>query len=168
MRLPRLEPDQLSELLHDYAADPQRRAVVLGLGHCPEILKAWLDLYYQVTRQPGRLGVVRKEMVRHLLAQLSGCEVCQAQISTEALEQGLTLDKISQLSQPDERFPAAEQVMLQFARRLFGGHEQVSSDDFARLQLHFSAEEITELGFVVSFFAASARLNFGFGVFEPD
>lgn len=168
MRLPRLEPDQIPQDLHAYAGDPQRRAVVLGLGHCPEILKAWLDLYYQVTRQPGRLGVVRKEMVRHLLAQLSGCEVCQAQISAEALEQGLTPENIARLSQPDDHFPAAEQVMLHFARRLFEGHEQVSSDDFARLSQHFSPEEITELGFVVSFFAASARLNFGFGVFEPD
>ena len=168
MRLPRLRPDQVAPELADYLADHQRQPVVLGLGRCPEMLKPWLDLYYSVTRQPGHLGLVRKEMVRHLLAQLSGCEVCQAQISAEALEQGLTLEKIERLRCPDQSFSLADRQLLDFAARLFAGHEQVAAEDFQSLQAHFSAEEITELGFVVSFFAASARLNFGFGVFEDS
>lgn len=166
MKLPRLKPEEVAPGLAEYIQDPQRGAVVLGLGHCPELLKPWLDLYYATTRQPGRLGVVRKEMVRHLLAQLSGCEVCQAQISLEAVELGLTLEKIERLRCPDDTFSEADRCLLDFAGRLFAGHERVGPCDFAALRLHFSNEEITELGFVVSFFAASARLNFGFGVFE--
>lgn len=141
MHLTPLQPAELSPLLRGYLDDR-------------------LDLYYGVARQPGELGHANKEMVRHLLAQLSQCAVCQA------VQLGLTPEKIAKVTCPDQTFSPAERALLDFSGKLFAGHQHVGPADFAAMAVHFSPEAITEAGFFVSFLATSARLNFGFAVFE--
>lgn len=167
MRIEPLSDHEIPASLRGYFESSDRGAcIVRGLGRKPETLKTWLDLYYGATRGDGALPLELKEMVRHLLAQLSSCEVCQAVVSDEGVARGLTVEKIARVTDPDESFTEPERELLSFCGKLFAGHEQVNAEDFRRMEEHYSLEQITEAGFMVSFFAAAARLNFGFGVFE--
>mgnify|MGYP002381058759 CR=1 FL=1 len=164
MRLPPLDPSELDPQLEEYYHSGERgQRIVQGLGRRPETLRRWLDLYYSVVRDEGALSLQHKELIRNQLARLFQCQMCQQLVLPEAEVEPSRLAKILD---PDDSFGPDERALLRFSRNLHTGPEQVGPEDFAEMRKHFSDEQITEAGFVVSFFAAAGRLNFGFGVFD--
>lgn len=164
MRLPPLDESKIDPQLGEYyRSGPRGRRIVEGLGRRPETLRRWLDLYYSVVRDDGVLSLQHKELIRNQLARLFQCQMCIELVLPEA-EVGQ--DRLARILDPDESFSLEERALLSFSRKLHVGPEQLGPDDFAEMQRHFSDEQITEVGFVVSFFAAAGRLNFGFGVFD--
>lgn len=163
MRLPPLPPEAIpSSLRQHHQQNPRTRRIVEGLGRCPEILRPWLDLYYTVVARPGALSLKDKELIRHQQARLFECGPCSRLVRSEA---PVGSERLERILEPDESFTPAEHALLRFGARLYRGPEHVGEEDFAELGRYFDLTQITEAGFVISFFAAAGRLNFGFDVF---
>lgn len=116
------------------------RDPVVGTGW----VKYWNTVLYQ-----GRLPHKLKEMCRIRISVAHHCGYCSTVRSKVAQEQGLTEEMIADLFdyEASDRFTAREKAALRYAEIFKADREDTDWDRvYADLRVHFSDEEVIELG----------------------
>ena len=107
-------------------------------------VRYWNSLLYE-----GLLPHTLKEMCRIYISMEHECGYCSTVRSRVAQRQGLTEDKVMALQnfEVSELFDSREKAALRYARLFKQGPHAIDRDEvYDDLKLHFSEEEIIELG----------------------
>ena len=151
-RIPMLERHEMSRTqallvdtcIHNGAPD----AMVASIFTRSEVGRIWLRSWNEMLNG-GTLPVALKEMCRVLISMRHQCGYCSTVRSRAAIAEGLTEEKLmttmefetSTLHSPREK------AALRFAARFLQGDDALDSEDvFTDLRVHFSDDEIIELG----------------------
>ena len=120
----------------------------------------WNDFYAGLFAG-GRLPRRTKEIVRLVLAAISGCPFCRANDIASAKEHGVTEGEVeAALALDFTTLPRADAAAADLARRfsLFHDGASLSAEDWAELRSHFDDEQISELLFCTSVLAGVGRM----------
>ncbi len=120
----------------------------------------WDDFYVGLFAG-GRLERRTKEIVRLVLAAISGCHFCRANDITSAREQGVSeRDVEAALALDFETLPRQDAAAAEFAQRfsLFHDGSPLSAHEWAELRRHFDDEQISELLFCTAVLAGVGRM----------
>ncbi|MFD9668575.1 carboxymuconolactone decarboxylase family protein [Rhodococcus sp. NPDC059968] len=101
------------------------------------------------------------EMVRLRIAFYNQCRSCMAMRYESALADGLDEDLVCSLEKPEEaeNLSPAERAALRFAELMATNHLAIDDAFYDDLRLHFSEEEIVELGQIAAFCVGFGRLD---------
>jgi alkylhydroperoxidase family enzyme len=148
----RIEDPELMRILEHAARygtpRPETQAV---RAHAPATLR---DFWWQWERT-FRNGVCEhaiKELCRVYVSKTVECLYCGSQRSTRGREQGLEERDYDALLEFEnaERFDERQRTALAYTRAIVWSPEEADDALWERLHLHFSDEEIVELGYFVA------------------
>jgi alkylhydroperoxidase family enzyme len=148
----RIEDPELKRILEHAARygtpRPETQAV---RAHAPATLR---DFWWQWERT-FRNGVCEhaiKELCRVYVSRTVECLYCGSQRSTRGREQGLEERDYDALLEFEsaERFDERQRTALAYTRAIVWSPEEADDALWERLHLHFSDEEIVELGYFVA------------------
>ena len=108
------------------------------------VMDAWIKLCFEGVL-PNRL----KEMCRIRISELHHCGYCSTVRSKVAQAEGLTEEMIAELwnFETSDQFSAREKAALRLATKFKESDDAIDDDAlFDELKVHFSEEEIIELG----------------------
>jgi AhpD family alkylhydroperoxidase len=154
-----LDPE-LREIVPDEAG-PRAVGWTRILGHRPEQAKALLR-FAAALRPPTRVLPDRLvELVRLRVAFFNQCRGCMSARYPEALADGLTEDLVCSLEKPYEAndLTDAERAAVHYGELLATNHLAIDDSVYENLRLHFSEEQIVELGMQAAFFVGFGRLQ---------
>jgi alkylhydroperoxidase family enzyme len=127
----------------------------------PELAKAQIALqsrFYDSAILPGRL----LELVRLRIASINQCQVCQTSRKSDDVSE----DDVACLGDDDARFTPAERAALSFATSLAADHLSIGADEIDSLRIHFTDDQIVELGMFAALMSGSGQLAYAFRAFE--
>ncbi|TWU25320.1 Carboxymuconolactone decarboxylase family protein [Novipirellula galeiformis] len=122
-------------------------------------------------RSADRLSASLKSLVAHVSSNASGCRYCQAHTIGEAFHLGISIEKLEAVwdFENSDLFDAAEVAALRFALAAGSTPSAVTRDHFTTLRLHYSENQIVELGATIALFGFLNRWNDTFATtLEPD
>jgi AhpD family alkylhydroperoxidase len=101
------------------------------------------------------------ELVRLRIAFYNQCRSCMAMRYEAAVNDGLDEDLVCSLERPEESpdLTAAERSALHYAELMATNHLAIDDGVYDDLRMHFSEEEIVELGQVAAFCVGFGRLD---------
>lgn len=156
-RLPRCLVDHVRRLdeagvdarFHRYLAHSERAADLYWAEFYPRLFAA------------GVLPRRTKEIVRLVLAGVSGCHFCRAQDVASALEHGVAQAEVdAALSLDLTALPEADAVASELAFRLSPFHDgaPLTEEEWASLRTHYDDEQVAELLLCASILAGVGRM----------
>ena len=127
------------------------------LGHHETLLSAWIEFAYTLRRDCTTPRTLRELMILRG-AQLERSAYEWHQHRRWARQQGVPPEQIEDLFiwRESPRFSEAERAALALTEAMMAG--DVSDEDFAGLQKHFSNSEIVELALTAGFYAMVPRV----------
>jgi alkylhydroperoxidase family enzyme len=148
----KLEDPELRAILEHAARygtpRPETQAV---RAHVPAVLR---DFWWQWERtfRNGVCDHAIKELCRVYVSKTVECLYCGSQRSTRGREQGLEERDYNALLEFEnaERFDERQKTALAYTRAIVWNPEEADEAIWERLRLHFSDEEIVELGYFVA------------------
>ena len=152
-RLRYIEEDEKSDEARELIAQSERRGapdprVVSIMVRNPKAGVAWVR-YWNTLLYDGILPHTLKELCRIQISVAHRCGYCSTVRSKVARSEGLAEEKIAELSDFENSgaFSDRERAALRYATLFKTGDDGVDSDEaYDQLRLHFSEEEIVELG----------------------
>ena len=152
-RLRFIEESEKSEVARELIESAERTGapdprVVSILVRNPKAGVAWVK-YWNALLYDGILPHSLKELCRIQISMAHRCGYCSTVRSKVALAEGLVEDKIAQLPdfESSDAFSEREKAALRYAVLFKSGDGAVDSDAvYDDLRVHFSEEEIIELG----------------------
>jgi AhpD family alkylhydroperoxidase len=171
-RLTVLTPNQLpNELREQAGVDDSTQLGSLGVWALqPEIASALLELKAVLGSQS--LTPRLSELVRLRVAFHNQCRSCMSLRSAEAIDDGLTEALVCELRSPEESddLTQRERAALEYADKLSIAHHDIDDALFARLEEHFTEEEIVELGAHIGFCIGFGRVAMSWDLVDdlPD
>jgi AhpD family alkylhydroperoxidase len=146
------------------AANAQKEAWVGFFAHAPEHAERFFPYYLGIWHQ-NHLGARLTELVRLAIANTTQCPSClQARIPS-AIEEGLTEDEISYITELDRGdFSPRERAAIRFALNFGGDHHAIDEAQWAELKEVFSDEELVELCIFCATFLGTSRLAKSIGL----
>jgi alkylhydroperoxidase family enzyme len=101
------------------------------------------------------------ELMRLRIAFRNQCRPCMSIRYSEAVEDGLTETMVCSLERPYEApdLSPAEREAVQFADLFASNHLAIDEAQLARLKVHFSADEVREIGMHCAFFTGFGRMG---------
>lgn len=164
------EPD-LRELVRAEEKDPLQLGLMRIFAHRPEQAKAIARLGGAL-RQNRLLPDRLIELVRLRVAFFNQCRSCMAIRYSNALDDGLTEGLVCSLERPEEAedLTDAEKAAVRYGELFATDHLAIDDAIYDELRLHFSEEQIVELGMQVAFFVGFGRLAATWNMIEelPD
>jgi alkylhydroperoxidase family enzyme len=157
---------QTNELEPDIAADCLQFEAVTGdssgwraLAHRPDLLRL-LRGFYTPLQFEGLLSRKLIELVRLGIAQINQCQNCLLTRYPDSIEDGLTEELVRALpdAQASPLFTEREKAAIEFGQKMARNHFSIGDEDFIRLHLHFSEQEVVELCLDVAMFVGLGRL----------
>jgi len=146
-----IEDPELRAIL-DHAARhgtprPESQAI---RAHVPATLRDFWDQWERTFRN-GVCDHAIKELCRVYVSRTVECLYCGNQRSTRGREQGLAERDYDELLdfETSDRYDERQQAALAYARAIAWNPEEADDDLWERLHLHFSDEELVELGYFV-------------------
>lgn len=130
------------------------------MARSPGLLKAFSQLGLEVMTK-GSLPVDLKYLVSHVASQASGCQYCQAHTIGLAVRNGCAEDKLQSVwdFENSPLFDEKERSALRFGIAAGSHPNGVTEDHFIDLRLHYTEDEILELGAIISFYGFLNRWN---------
>ncbi len=163
--LPQVTDDQLPVSLADHVRGLDDAGVDARfhryMAHSERAANLYWAEFYPRLFAEGALPRRTKELVRLVLAGVSGCHFCQAQDVASALAHGITQVEIDAVLALDlSALPEADAVAADLAYRLSPFHDgdSLSDEDWARLRGHFDDEQVAELLMCASVLAGVGRM----------
>jgi AhpD family alkylhydroperoxidase len=162
-RIKMLAPEEFDPELRALVRADEKDPLQLGLmrmfAHRPEQAKAIAALGAALRRHrllPDRLI----ELVRLRVAFFNQCRSCMALRYSDALADGLTEALVCSLERPSdaEDLTPAERAAIRYGELFATDHLAIDDSVYDELRLHFSEEQIVELGMHVAFFVGFGRL----------
>ncbi len=152
-RLRYIEEDEKTDEARALIAQAESRGApdprVVGIMvRNPKAGMAWVR-YWNELLYDGLLPHTLKELCRIRISVAHRCGYCSTVRSKVAQAEGLTEEKVAQLDDFENSavFSPREKAALRYATLFKTGDDGVDSDDvYNQLRLHFSEEEIVELG----------------------
>lgn len=138
------------------------------LGHAPAMLRAWLDMAWQL-RLNAKTARALRELVILRAAQLAGVDYEWAHHVEMARAAGVSQARIDALHnwQASPLFDEAERAALRMAEEVTKG-PGASAETMAELACHYGADAQVELVLTASFYACVGRFLTSFAVeLEP-
>lgn len=127
-------------------------------AHRPAVAQAWLAAL-QAMHSEGLLDARLRELVRLKIAGITTCQACRLARKTDAV----TEEDVACLSADDprlaDRFSPREQAALRYAELFAGDYMAIDDALYARLALHFSVPEVSELNLFCALMLAGGRMT---------
>ncbi len=132
----------------------------LIMAHQPEMLKASTSMIISVL-QKGTVDPGLKRLMGYICSTASGCTYCSAHTNYTARFYDVDEQKMKEVwdYESSELFADAEKAAIHLAKQSSSFPNETTDEDFERLRLHFSEEEIVELVFTISAYAFLNRFN---------
>jgi AhpD family alkylhydroperoxidase len=121
----------------------------------PGLAAAQLRLYAEIFDH-SVLDKRLLELVRLRIAALNDCRACRVARKSD----DVTEEEIACLASDDPRFSARERAAIRFAELFALDHDAIGEDVFAELAVHFSNEEIVELGLYSALMLGNGRFAY--------
>lgn len=139
------------------------------LGHAPEALRAFLDLYGTLWRD-GVVDHPTKEVVRLRNARLTGCGYCRNVRFSVARERGLTEADVTMIADgyADSTLPPRHKLAIAFTDVVLGHVERVDDALAAALAHEFTPDEIVELGMTATLCHGFSKIAVALGTAPAD
>ena len=152
-RLRYIEEDEKSEEARELIAQYESRGapdprVVSIMVRNPKVGVAWVK-YWNALLYDGLLPHTLKELCRIKISVAHRCGYCSTVRSKIAQSEGLAEEKVAQLEnyETSDAFTDRERAAIRYATLFKTGNDGVDSDKvYDDLRVHFSEEEIIELG----------------------
>ncbi|MEM9517142.1 MAG: carboxymuconolactone decarboxylase family protein [Actinomycetota bacterium] len=130
------------------------------MAHVPPILDGFIGLVPSVMMNPLISGELIN-LVSFVTSTASGCRYCQAHTGATAANQGTDPAKVAAAweFETSDLFSDAERAALRLAFHAGVTPSEVSDDDFAELERHYSTEEIVSIVAVIALFGWLNRWN---------
>jgi hypothetical protein len=161
-RTPRLplasEPAARAMLPPEWSASEPLPEWVLLLANFPKGGKAWISQTYH-SQTKGRLSPRLKAEIAYVCARNDRAWYALGHAAQRLRDLGFGDPEIRALDQPGEQTPAAERLVLAFARKLTVNPALVTDSDIAGLRKHFSDHEVAEIVYHVTQGAFFDRLT---------
>ncbi len=170
-RLRMVPVDQFDPELRRLVAADERTPLELGLlrvhAHRPSHARAIVGLHGALWTDrllPDRL----LELVRLRIAFFNQCRSCMAIRYPGAVADGLTEELVCSLERPYEAadLTAAERAAIRYGELLATDHLAIDDTVYDDLRLHFSEEQIVELGTYCAFCVGFGRLGATWNMIE--
>jgi AhpD family alkylhydroperoxidase len=121
-----------------------------------------MQIYYRLLdRKNSPLSRELRALISNRISQLNHCEFCLDISAGNLLKQGVSEDKLFQVSnyESSSLFTEKEKAALKFADLVTTAHRIVSKEEFQRLKPFFTEKEIVELTAWISFQNLSSKFN---------
>lgn len=162
---------ELRELVNADDRTPLELGLLRVHAHRPSHAKAIVGLHAALWTDrllPDRL----LELVRLRIAFFNQCRTCMAVRYPGAIADGLTEDLVCSLEKPHEAtdLSVAERAAIRYGELLATDHLAINDDVYDDLRLHFTEEQIVELGAYCAFCVGFGRLGATWNMIEelPD
>jgi uncharacterized peroxidase-related enzyme len=134
---------------------------VLTMMRRPRIAKAFIELNMAVMENSGRVTSALKRLVGYVASNAAGCRYCQAHTIRAAERYGAEQEQLENVwdYRTHSAFSDAERTALDLALAASTIPNAVDEELQARLQQHWTDEEIVELLGVISLFGYLNRWN---------
>ena len=174
-RLTMVPVEKFDPELRELVNADERTPLELGLlrvhAHRPSHARAIVGLHAALWTDrllPDRL----LELVRLRIAFFNQCRTCMAVRYPGAIADGLTEDLVCSLEKPHEAtdLSVAERAAIRYGELLATDHLAINDDVYDDLRLHFTEEQIVELGAYCAFCVGFGRLGATWNMIEelPD
>ena len=134
---------------------------VLIMQRRPRMVKALAQLAASVWDPEGAVDLGFKRLISHVASRASGCQYCMAHTAGGALHLGVDPAKLEAVwtyaSSP--LYSEAERVALDFSLAAAAVPNAVDDALFARMQQHWTDDQIVEITGVISLFGFMNRWN---------
>ena len=151
-RIPPLSPDEFAPELQavlgpDALGRPDQLGSLRVWARRPDLAVA-LHTFMQAAKEASQLSPRLVELVRLRVAFHNQCRSCMARRSPDAIGDGVSEELVCELVRPEEApdLTDRERAALAYADRLAVAHHDIDDEVFDRLRVHFTDEEIIELG----------------------
>lgn len=133
----------------------------LTMGHKPHILKAINELTGAVIFAPGKTPIALRLLVAYRSSRSAQCMYCVAHCGALAIEQGLPLEQIQNITQYEthESFSPMERAALKVADKAGKTPNEITDQDFNELRFFFDEEACAELTAVIALMGFYNRWN---------
>lgn len=131
------------------------------MAHSERASQVYWEQFYPRLFAEGVLPRRTKEIVRLVLAGISGCHFCRAQDVASALEHGVSQAEVDAALFSDLSFlPEADAVAAEVAYRISPFHdgESMTEEEWEQLRAHYDDEQIAELLMCTSILAGVGRM----------
>ena len=173
--LKRMPPDQMPEgarmawnALNELTGEP---TFVEVFATAPELLDFAMVKFYQNLFFEGRVSEKYKQLARLRLSMNHGCRTCNLQNLVGVSSLGYSDAQIDAMWRQDyNEFAEDEQAVMELADEIALNNDQgkLSPELHAKLQRHFSNEDILELGLCLAVIVGLVKLSFVFGLVEKE
>ncbi|MEO9198761.1 MAG: carboxymuconolactone decarboxylase family protein [Antricoccus sp.] len=163
--LPRVEDADLPDSLRDHVAILETKGIDTTfhryMAHSPLVADFyWRDFYLLLFAQ-GTLPRRTKELVRLVLAAISGCPFCRANDIESALANGLTQPEVEAgLALDIASLEPVDALVAGLAQRMspFDEGSPLGDDDWKALRSYFDDDQVAELLMCISVLAGVGRM----------
>ncbi len=133
----------------------------LTMGHKPHVMKAVNDLTGAIFFAPGKTPTPLRLLIAYLSSRSAQCMYCIAHCGSLAIEQGLPLEQIQNITQYETHpsFSALERAALRIADKAGKTPNVVTDQDFNELRQFFDDEACAELVAVIALMGFYNRWN---------
>lgn len=149
--------------------------VLQGLLNNPALTKWFFNDFYGQVFYNGngnsKIDLYTKELIRLRMALMHGCYVCRTCDTIDALNAGVSQEKIDNLYNPtSEHFDDRELALIELADQInFKNPEgEVTEEHYARLKKYFTDEQIVELGLHLGIIAGAVKFFFVFNLVTKE
>ncbi len=134
---------------------------VLTMQRKPRLVQALAQLNAAVMDPAGEVDLGFRRLIGHVVSKVAGCLYCQAHTLLGAKNFGISDARLADIwnYRSSPLYSEKERLALDFALAAASQPNAVTDEQFARLQLHWSDGEITEMLGVVAMFAFLNRWN---------
>lgn len=173
--LPRLAREEMSEgaamardALHELSGDA---TFVEVFAQAPELLNFAMVDFYQKLFFEGRMAEKYKQLARLRLSMSHGCRTCNAQNVPSVGAMGYSDGQIQAMWDQDYAgFPEDEQAVMELADEIALDNRagELTPELYAKLQRHFSVQDILELSMCLGVIVGLVKLSFTLGLVDKE
>ena len=171
--LPYPGPEPSSDRIRvESAARAQRGGKLLNLYrmllHSPVVAEAWLGLGTAIRYRTG-ISPRQRELSICLISLLNDCEYEWHQHAREAVEAGVGVDELGDLTswRSSRHFDEKDRTVLHYVEQTTLGHP-LHDDEFERLSQLLDETQIVELTALVGYYTGLSRFLIALGVDDSD
>jgi alkylhydroperoxidase family enzyme len=160
-----LPPDTTPELKEDFAIFERILGFIpnslLTMQRMPAMVKGFGELTKAVMAPAGAVDLGFMRLIAHFASRAAGCQYCEAHSLVAAKIHGISQDKLDAIwdYQSSPLYNEAERVALDFALAAGAVPNAVDADLMARMQAHWSEEQIVQILGAVCLYGFLNRWN---------
>jgi alkylhydroperoxidase family enzyme len=160
-----LPPDTTPELKEDFAIFERILGFIpnslLTMQRMPAMVKGFGELTKAVMDPAGAVDLGFMRLVAHFASRAAGCQYCEAHSLVAAKIHGISQDKLDAIwdYQSSPLYNEAERAALDFALAAGAVPNAVDADLMARMQAHWSEQQIVQILGAVCLYGFLNRWN---------